>query len=154
AVLAHVRRLNAAHRWQEARATFDPAFEPLDDLVIEAVRTLTGAVILGPDEFLVERQNVGGLHLAPDRIAPLPGIRADAISPDRATLLLVSRDGFATARAKNRVNIATLPWPFAARRVPHMLCVANGGERVAFAHEELGIWVGTPRRKGGAWQRL
>lgn len=157
-VADHVKRLNESGRWQDARKLFDPAHEPFIPLLDKFGENLPCAVILGPDEFLVRTGTSykpgKTLHLTPSGARELPDILAFAISRDHNALLLVTVNGFTTSHDLSGPTIAHMPWPAGPPRQIDSLCVANGGRRVAFADEELGMWVGTASSSGPVWVEM
>jgi hypothetical protein len=157
-VMAKVHFLNTQGQWQKARALFDPAHEPYVPFLEKVGQGLSCATILGPDEFLVRigssYQDGEMLHLTDHGVEVLFGVMACATSRDHETLLLVTNDGFSTSRGLGGTSIASFPWPIGTPRKLDVICVADGGRRIAFADDEEGVWVGTAEGGTAIWNRI
>lgn len=158
-VVNHVQRLNGQGRWRDARSLFDPAHEPLIPLLDELGNNLPRVAILGPNEFLVRTGTsyTSGktLHLAADGARERSDMLTFAVSPDHDTFLVVTVDGFKTKAGLDGTTISHWPWPPECNpQSIDEICVANGGRRIAFADEGLGMWVGSAPASGPRWVAL
>jgi hypothetical protein len=146
AVLAEVVALNAAGRWQEARAKFDPAHAPfvghMEGTVLQGI---TQAVFLGPDAFLVrlgdETQDVQVFHLEGGKVEALPGVLGFCISRDRRHLALATRESVLVYAGWKGEVVARMPWPDDKPICPWRMSVSDDGTTVTLGNDALGLWL-------------
>lgn len=142
AVLKRVVALNKAGEWRKARTELDPAHQPFIPHMNET--GLNAVVILGPDRFLVRRDEEV-LLLDGDDVEVLEGVGAFAISRDRRWLVLAKNEGLVITRDLAGPPSKTIPWPDEVDDVDpttlETLDIANDGSSIVFASDVVGIWL-------------
>lgn len=155
AVLNEVIELNKQGEWQNARTRFDPAHAPFIPTLGEQAQSISCVTILGPDTCVLrlgaEYQSGQAVHIDGGQVTFLEDVLAIAASRDHAWLVVVQSDGFHVKRSWTGDDQAVLPWPVDATRLNN-LRISDNGYRIAFAHDDLGIWLGDIAL--GAWRRF
>ncbi len=155
AVLDAVVALNANGQWQAARARFDPAHEPFIPILRAQGQGLSCVTAVGPDACIFrlgsEHRSGRAVHIEAGRITVLEDLLAIAPSRDHAWFVVVTRDGFHIRQDWADADTAVLPWPVKVRPL-ETVRISDDGRRIAFADDDLGIWMGdVPSR---AWRRF
>ncbi|MGN6363885.1 hypothetical protein [Asticcacaulis taihuensis] len=155
AVLDEVIRFNASGKWQTARQWFDPAHEPFIPMLYDQGQGLTCVTITGPDACALRLgshyQNGDTVHIENGKITRLADILAIKASRNHEWLLIVKADGFYIRESLHGTDRTTLCWPCDVTRLDE-LHINDNGNRIAFAHDELGIWLGDGT--SGKWRKL
>ncbi|MFT4074053.1 MAG: hypothetical protein QM647_00885 [Asticcacaulis sp.] len=155
AVLSEVIKLNTNDQWKAARQRFDPAHEPFIPLLQDHGQSLSCVTIIGPDACLLrlgsDYQGGDTILIENGQLTRLTDILAVTTSRNHDWLLVVKADGFHIRRSLQEADMFVLPWPCNAHRLDE-LHISNHGNRIAFAHDELGIWMGDST--SGIWRKF